>query len=95
MKTGLRIVAAIFAWAAGVQVCVCQRPIPLSSVTAITSTEAANQPPVSFEATVTYFRSFEGTLFVQDGDAVIFIFGKGLAKLVPGDRVLVTGTMRP
>lgn len=95
MKGGLGIAFAVLICAADIHVCVCQQPVPLSSVTAITSAEAAKQPSVSFEATVTYYRSYEGTLFVQDGDAAIFIFRKGLGKLVPGDRVLVTGSMRP
>jgi diguanylate cyclase (GGDEF)-like protein len=95
MKSGLGIVAAILTCIAGGQACVGQQLSPLSSVVAISSAEAANHIPVSFEATVTYSRPFENTLFVQDGDAAIFVYGSGKAKLVPGDRVLVTGTMRP
>ncbi len=95
MKSGLGIVAAILTCAPGAQMSLCQQLAPLSTVAATSSTEAANHIPVSFEATVTYVRSDENTLFVQDGNAAIFVSGSGKAKLVPGDRVLVHGTMRP
>ncbi|HEY1646397.1 MAG TPA: GGDEF domain-containing protein [Terracidiphilus sp.] len=49
---------------------------------------------VSFEATVTYFRSYEKVLFVQDEDAAIFVAAPPDLKLIPGDRVLIRGTMR-
>lgn len=95
MKSRLGTLAAIVTCAAGTLACVSQQPAPLRSVTAITSAEAAKRIPVSFEATVSYVRPSDRTLFVQDGDAAIFVFGSGNVKLAPGDRVLVTGTMRP
>lgn len=95
MKVGFGILAVIVACTAGVPFGVCQQLSPLSSVARISSTEAANHTPVSFEATVTYVRAAEATLFVEDGDAAIFVLGTGKAKLIPGDRVLVKGTMHP
>jgi diguanylate cyclase (GGDEF)-like protein len=68
---------------------------PLSSLRAIhalTNAQASHQLPVSFEATVTYYRSSERTLFVQDGDVAIYVLPKGPASLSPGDRVLIEGT---
>ena len=49
---------------------------PLTTLSAIHAlTNAAGQPaaPVSFEATVTYYRDYERTMFVQDGDAAIYV----------------------
>ena len=43
------------------------------------------------QATVTYYRGYEKTLFVQDGDAAIYIGYPNDLKLVPGDRVLIKG----
>jgi diguanylate cyclase (GGDEF)-like protein len=49
---------------------------------------------VAFEGTVTYFRGYEHLLFVQDDDNAIFVLATNDAKLIPGDRVLVRGTMQ-
>jgi len=41
---------------------------------------------------VTYYRSYEEVLFVQDGDASIYVQAPDtLAKVAPGDRVLIKG----
>jgi diguanylate cyclase (GGDEF)-like protein len=63
----------------------------LSAIHALTNDEASRALPVAFEATVTYYRGYERTLFVQDGDAAIYIGYPNDLKLVPGDRVLVRG----
>jgi diguanylate cyclase (GGDEF)-like protein len=62
------------------------------AVHALTNAKAGKQIPVSFEATVTYARSYENLLFVQDGDNAVFVQPHSEIKLVPGDRVLVHGT---
>ncbi|HZP04527.1 MAG TPA: diguanylate cyclase [Terracidiphilus sp.] len=67
----------------------------LAAVKAISNAQAKEQPAVAFEATVTYYRAYEKVLFVQDGDAAIFVATPTSSKLVPGDRVLVRGTMQP
>ncbi len=64
----------------------------LRAIHALTNTEASHQIPVSFEATVTYYRAYERTLFVQDGDVAIYVQPKEPARLTPGDRVLIQGT---
>jgi hypothetical protein len=40
----------------------------LRDLRALGNAEADNRYPVDLEATVTYFRDYERTLFVQDGD---------------------------
>jgi diguanylate cyclase (GGDEF)-like protein len=61
---------------------------------ALTNAEASRHMPVDFEATVTNYRAYEHNLFVQDGDAGIYVHLIGLYQLFPGDRVRVHGTMR-
>jgi diguanylate cyclase (GGDEF)-like protein len=68
---------------------------PLTSIRAIralSNDEASHQVPVAFEATVTYYRGYEKTLFVQDGDAAIYVQSSTRLSLSPGDRVLIKGT---
>jgi len=70
-------------------------PAPLTSLPAIhalSNSDAATGLPVAFEATVTYYRGYENTLFVQDGDAAIYVWAAADPTLIPGDRVLVKGT---
>lgn len=70
------------------------QPGPLTSVRAIadlTNAQANLGIPVEFEATVTYFRSYERTLYVQDGASAIFIQAPTDLLLLPGDRVLIKG----
>jgi diguanylate cyclase (GGDEF)-like protein len=68
---------------------------PLSSlhtIHALSNAQASHQLPVSFEATVIYYRDYERTLFVQDGDAGIYVQPRSSIRLSPGDRVLIEGT---
>jgi diguanylate cyclase (GGDEF)-like protein len=67
----------------------------LSAVHALSNAEASQNLPVAFEATVTFSRRFEKTLFVQDGNAAIYVQPVAELDLVPGDRVLVRGTAQP
>jgi diguanylate cyclase (GGDEF)-like protein len=95
MKRPLPTFAILFAcasiaWAAP--------PPPLTTLRAIhalSNAEASKQLPVAFEATVTYYRGYERTLFVQNGDVAIYVYYPTDLHLVPGDRVLVKGTTRP
>lgn len=69
------------------------RPLTsLHAIRALTNSQASHQLPVSFEATVTYYRGYERTLFVQDGDEAIYVQPKVQAQLSVGDRVLIKGT---
>jgi diguanylate cyclase (GGDEF)-like protein len=81
-------------WAAAVRAA---EPAPLTTLRAIsdiTNAEAVRHQRVSFEATVTYYRSYAKNLFVQDGDSAIFVHPTLVQKLVPGDRIRVQGTMQ-
>ncbi len=87
--------AAILLWAA---VASAAAPAPLTTLRAIhalSNPEASHLLPVAFEATVTYFRSYEKTLFVQDGDVAIYVMATTKAHLLPGDRILIRGTTQP
>jgi len=64
----------------------------LGVIHALSNSQASHQLPVSFEATVTYYRGYERTLFVQDGDFAIYVQPKVPARLSPGDRVLIKGS---
>jgi len=67
---------------------------PTSTVAAIarmSRPEASRHLPVSVEAVVTYFRSYDHVLFVQDGAAAIYVNATTSLNLRPGDRVLVRG----
>lgn len=84
-------VAALFA---ALIAAACAQSGPLTSVHAIgelSNTEAGHGIPVEFQATVTYFRSYERTLFVQDGLSAILIQAPTDLLLLPGDRVLIKG----
>ena len=72
-------------------------PAPLTTLRAIhalTNEQAIDAQAVAFEATVVYSRGYENLLFVEDGDAAIFVRPPTNATLIPGDRVLVRGTMQ-
>jgi diguanylate cyclase (GGDEF)-like protein len=64
----------------------------LRAIHFLSYTEANKALPVAFEATVTYCRAYENTLFVQDGNIGIYARIPDSSKLRPGDRVLVQGT---
>jgi len=64
----------------------------LRTIHALSNAQASHQLPVSFEATVTYYRGYERTLFVQDGDQAIYVQPKVKSQLSIGDRVLIKGT---
>ncbi|MGA7109343.1 MAG: GGDEF domain-containing protein [Terracidiphilus sp.] len=68
--------------------------VPLTSLSEIhklSNAEASKSVPVAFEATVTYFRAYEKTMFVQDGDTAIFVLATTSHKFQPGDRLLIRG----
>jgi len=94
MKRLIPAFAVLLGWA--LAACSAQ-PAPLTSLRAIRNldkAEAAMQPPAAFEATVTYRRAGETTLFVQDGNAAIYVWAAADLKMAPGDRVLVRGKVQ-
>ena len=63
----------------------------LRAIRALSDAQAAQNPPVAFEAIVTYRGRGETTLFVQDASEAIYVWAKADIKLDPGDRVLIRG----
>src|SRR5215469_323667 len=64
----------------------------LNAVHRLTNEQAAAHLTAEFDATVTYYRDYENTLFVQDGDAAIYVQSAAHQHLQPGDRVHLRGT---
>ena len=95
MKRRITAIAIVFACAS---IAWADEPVPLTSLGAIhnlSNAEASHVLPVEFEATVTYFSSYGGNMFVQDGDVAIFVRNPKGASAIPGDRVLIKGTTQP
>ncbi|MGD0941391.1 MAG: GGDEF domain-containing protein [Terracidiphilus sp.] len=66
----------------------------LSQIEALSNGESNKGYPVTFEATVTFFRGDERILFVQDQGAAIFVLSPADAmqiQLRPGDRIRIQG----
>ncbi len=77
--------------------CVIAQPVPLASVRAICALnddQAAQGLAVDFQATVTYVRSYQHALFVEDGDSALYVDWPTESLLEPGDRVEVTGATK-
>jgi diguanylate cyclase (GGDEF)-like protein len=88
---------AIVLIAVGCAACAWAAPAPLTSLRAIralTKAQVSTGLPVDFEATVTYYRWYTRDLFVQDGDAAIYIYLTKDERLIPGDRVRIRGITR-
>jgi len=94
-KTGLlcAVLAAAWPFAGWAQ------PVPvlksLHAVRALSNAEAAKAVPVDFQATVTYVRSYERALFVQDGADAIYVDWPTNNLLSAGDRVEIKGHTKP
>jgi diguanylate cyclase (GGDEF)-like protein len=94
MKRTIPALALILVW---VWTACAATPDPLTTlreIHALGNSQASAGIPVSFEATVTYYRDFDVDLFVQDGAVGIYVLFKPGAGLLPGDRVLVQGKTR-
>ncbi len=93
VKKLIPVFAVILGWPLGARPA---DPAPLTTlhaITTLTNTQSIQRMPVSFEATVTYYRSYEKNLFVQDGDSAIYVNAPSIYWLIPGDRIRVQGTM--
>jgi diguanylate cyclase (GGDEF)-like protein len=64
----------------------------LRAIKALTNAQASRALPVSFTATVIYFRRYEKTMFVQDGDLAIYVQPTTNRNFAPGDVVHINGT---
>jgi diguanylate cyclase (GGDEF)-like protein len=70
------------------------RPLTtLRAIRALTPEQVSQNPPISFQATVSYYDNLGVDLFVQDGDKAIYVVAYPGLHLVPGDRVLIKGTI--
>ena len=94
MKKLIPALAVILGWVPAALVAQPGTLTSLRAVHALGNTEASHSIPVAFEATVTYYNWSDIDLFVQDGDAAIYVLTNMKANLVPGDRVLVRGKTR-
>jgi diguanylate cyclase (GGDEF)-like protein len=95
MKRLISAFAVILGCSSG---CWAVAPAPLTTlraVTALSNAEAEHHIPVAFEATVIYFNRDNKVLNVQEDDEAIFVRAVTDTSLVPGDRVLVKGTVQP
>src|SRR6266567_5294791 len=95
MKRSILALAMMVGWAAGSLPAQTNTLTSLPAIHALSNDQARGNNPVEFEATVTYYRDYERTLFVQDRDAAIFVLATTGLKLMPGDLVLVRGHMQP
>jgi diguanylate cyclase (GGDEF)-like protein len=66
----------------------------LREIRALTNAQATQGLPVDFKATVTYVRAYGQSLFVQDGDAAIYVAWPSQNLLKTGDLVEITGTTK-
>ena len=64
----------------------------LREIETLSPDQAAKGVAVQFEATVVYYRSYEKTLYVQDGIYGILVQPDTNYQLTPGDRVLIKGS---
>jgi diguanylate cyclase (GGDEF)-like protein len=87
---------ALLVWG-GLVAAAAAAPAPLSSLRDIhaLTNASAQAVPVEFQATVTYFRWYEKTMFVQDGEDAIYVQAPTDLRFVPGDRILIKGTVQP
>jgi diguanylate cyclase (GGDEF)-like protein len=92
MKRLILAVAILLGWASAAYAALPGTLITLRAVHSLTNAQANQQLPASFVATVTYFRDYEKSLFVQDGDIPLFVLATTSLKLLPGDRILIKGT---
>ncbi|MGA7830630.1 MAG: GGDEF domain-containing protein [Terracidiphilus sp.] len=86
--------AAILVVIAGTAGAWSSAPAPMTSlrqIHALSNGEGDKGYAVAFEATVTFYRSDEHMLFVQDGDVAICISATTDLELLAGDRVLIRG----
>lgn len=69
-----------------------QTPIAsVRQVTELSNAQAAQHLPVQLQATVTFVAPQDGSLFLQDRDAGVYVNFSQDVGIVPGDRVAVTG----
>lgn len=91
-KWGLALVFALAWWASAAQAAETSPLTTIAAVRALSHEDAARHLPVDIQATVTFFRGFEWTLFVQEGETGIYVNASPDLRLQPGDVIRVRGT---
>jgi diguanylate cyclase (GGDEF)-like protein len=95
MKRWFLAIALVLGWAAAAGAAAPEPLTTLRAIHALANADAEKQLPVDFEATVTYFRDYEATLFVQDEGEAIYVMPPNGINLEPGDRVRIQGFTQP
>jgi diguanylate cyclase (GGDEF)-like protein len=90
-----RVLALAISLAGWMPAALAMEHAPLATVAAVrglSHQQAAQQLPVDLQATVTYFRWYEKTLFIQEGDEGVYVSATTDLRLQPGDVIRVRGT---
>ncbi len=95
MKKSVAALAIFLGWAPTVWSAEPATLTTLHAIAAVSNAEASHLPPVVFPATVIYCNEKTKNLNVQENDEAIFVRPTANLKLVPGDRVMVSGTLQP
>ena len=93
MKRSIPALSILLGWAMTAWSAAPAALTTLRAIHALTNSQAAQAPPVAFEATVTYFRGYERTLFVQDAGIGIYVSANTGLNLLAGDRILIRGVV--
>jgi diguanylate cyclase (GGDEF)-like protein len=94
MKHLILAMAVTLGWTTAVWAAAPATLTTLRAIHSLTNAEASKGLPVDFEATVTFSRLSEDTLFVQDGGTAIYVRADAHLRLLPGDRIRVQGKTR-
>ena len=94
MKSVTTLVGIILLCAATARAADTPNSTTIEAISRLSTADADQKRPVSFPATVTFYRSYDHTLFVQDGESAMYVSAHTDLQLVPGDRILVQGTTR-
>ncbi len=81
MRRLISVVAIILGWASTGWAAQPSALTTLRAIHLLSNEEAGHALPVTFEATVTYFRPYEKTMFVQDGDVAIYVQGNDAGEV--------------
>jgi GGDEF domain-containing protein len=93
MKLWVLILAAGLAATTSAAAAPAHEPLfTVAEVRTLSHEEASRHLPVDIEATVTYFRGYEKTLFVQEGEVGVYVSATSGLRLQPGDVIRVRGT---
>jgi diguanylate cyclase (GGDEF)-like protein len=93
MKTSIPALSILLGWALAAWPAGASTLTTLRAIHSLSNVQAAQTPAIAFEATVTYFRGYERTLFVQDEGVGIYVAAITGLALEPGDRILIRGVV--